>query len=101
MTETVELSIETANHKVIGPDHAYNPELEYGEIIATCEVEVIDDTRIIAGQNGHEYIEIEETIGCHHEFHDIVNLQIDGKEVSCQEIYEEIESECIRQIDNN
>jgi hypothetical protein len=101
MTETVELSIETANHKVIGPDHAYDPDLEYGEIIATCEVEVIEDTRIIAGYSGPEYIEIEETLGCHQEFHDIIDLKIDGEEVSCQEIYEEIEAECIRQIDNN
>ena len=100
MTETVEISIETANNKVIGPEHKYNPDLEYGEIIATCEIEVIEDTRIIAGYSGPEYIEIEESLGCHQEFRDIISLKIDGKEVSLPAIYEQIETECARQIDN-
>lgn len=102
MTNTVELCIETADNNVIGPDHLYNPQLEYGEIIVTCEVETIEDTRIIAGQNGHEYIEYEESIGCHDEFTRISELSgVDGKPIFITaDILADIETECIRQFEN-
>ena len=102
MTDEIELCIETANGNVIGPDHKYNPQLEYGEIIATCEVEEVEDTRIVAGQNGHEYIEYEESIGSHPEFQRLKEVSgVEGKPIFITaDIWEDVENECIRQIDH-